>query len=57
MRPGVTPHYTSPLLPFQHGTNHILDTAVTDLDINTFSGISKGNIVLYIQHKINHTLN
>ena len=53
----MTPHYTSPLLPFQHGTNHILDTAVTDLDINTFSGISKGNIVLYIQHKINHTLN
>ncbi|XP_052102837.1 protein ELYS-like isoform X2 [Mytilus californianus] len=40
MRPGVTPHHVSPLLPFHHG--------VTDYDAGVFSGVSRDGKFLWL---------
>ncbi|VDI54368.1 Hypothetical predicted protein [Mytilus galloprovincialis] len=40
MRPGVTPHHISPLLPFHHG--------VTDYDVGGFSGVSRDGKFLWL---------
>lgn len=48
MRPGVTPHHISPLLPFHHG--------VTDYDVGGFSGVSRGNCGDFVLELLNAIL-